>query len=87
MYVKDYEIKTCLLIDMSLPTDNYTSVKEYNKISKYKDVEIEIEKIWYLKVTTVPVIEGALGMIKKGTDNHINKIPGSLRVVFVVRPM
>ena len=32
-----------LLIDMSLLTNNNISVKEYN-ISKYKDLEIEIEK-------------------------------------------
>ena len=25
----------------------------------------------------MPVIAGALGMIKKGTSKHINKIPGS----------
>ena len=27
----------------------------------------------------MPVIVGALGMIKKGTDKHINKISGSPR--------
>ena len=29
---------------MSVPTDNNVSVKKYNKISKYKDLKIEIEK-------------------------------------------
>ena len=29
---------------MSVPTDNNISVKEYNKISKYKGQKIEIEK-------------------------------------------
>ena len=27
------------------PTDNNESVKQYNKITQYKDLEIEIEKI------------------------------------------
>ena len=31
----------------------------------------------YLKV---PVVVGALDMIKKGTDKHINKIPDSLNI-------
>ena len=44
---------------------------------KYKDLEIEIEKMWHLKTTTVPVILIALGIIKKETNKHINKIPGS----------
>ena len=30
---KDYQRKTCLLPDLSVPTDNNISVKEYNKIS------------------------------------------------------
>ena len=55
--LKDYKRKTFLLIDMSVPTDNNISVKEYNKISEYKDEEIEIKEMWNLKTTTVPVIE------------------------------
>ena len=74
--VKDYKRKTCLLIDISVPTDNNMSVTEYNKITKYKNLKIEIEKMWHLKTTTTPVIMGALGMIEKRTDKHINKIPG-----------
>ena len=31
----------------------------------------------YIKAVTVPVIEGTPCTIKKGTDKHINKIPGS----------
>ena len=27
-----------------MPTDNNTTIKEYDKISKYKDLKIEIEK-------------------------------------------
>ena len=76
LVVKNDKRKTCLLIDMSVPTDNNISVKEYDKISKFKDLEIEIEKkIWLLKTTTISVIVGALGMIKKGTDSSI---PGSI---------
>ena len=33
--------------------------------------------MWHLKTTTAPVIVGALGMIKKGTDEHINMIHGN----------
>ena len=41
------------------------------------DLEIEVEKIWYIKTTPVAVIVLALGMIKKETDRHINKILSS----------
>ena len=53
------------------------SIKEYNEISKYKDLEIRIENMWHLKTTTVPVVVGALSMIKKGTDKYISKILAS----------
>ena len=45
-----------------------------NMISKYRDLDIENEKMCHLKTTTLLVMVGALGMIKKGTDKHNNKI-------------
>ena len=51
---------------MSVPIDNI-SVKEYNNISKYKDLEIEIEKMRHLKIAILPVIMGILSLIKKET--------------------
>ena len=50
--------------------------KEFNKISKCKDIEKEPPaKKWYLKTTTEPAIVGTLGMTKKIMDKHIYKIP------------
>ena len=45
---------------MSVPTENNISAKEYSKITKYKDLEIDIEKLGHMKTTTVPVIVEAL---------------------------
>ena len=47
-----------------------------NIISIYKDQEIKTEKMRHLKITTVSLIVGALGMTKKGTDKHIYEIHG-----------
>ena len=52
---------------MSMPSDNNISDKEFEKLTKYKDLETEIAKIWKMKIKTIPVIVGALGVIKKGT--------------------
>ena len=65
------------MIDVKIPTDKNVSVAEFEKLSKYKDLEIEVEKLWHMKTVTIPVVIGALGMIKKGTDKHLEKIPGS----------
>ena len=43
--VKDLKEKPCFLIDMSIPTDQNTSAKEFDKLSKYKDLEIEIKNV------------------------------------------
>ena len=34
---------------MSVPSDSNISAKEFEKISKYKDLEIEIAKMWKMK--------------------------------------
>ena len=61
--VKDHQERKCLLIEVSVPTDDNVSLKEMEKLSKYKDLEIEITRMWGLKTETIPIIVGALGMI------------------------
>ena len=69
-----------MLIDMADPSDRNTSVKVAEKLSKYKDPEIEIMKMWGLKTITVPVVIGAFGIVKKGIEKHIYKIPGKINI-------
>ena len=63
---------------MSMSSDSSISAKEFEKLTKYKDLKIEIVKMWKIKAKTIPVIVGALGMIKKGTQNYLNEIPENL---------
>ena len=78
--LKNKKDKTCLLIDMTILLDTNTSVKTTEKLTKYKDLEIEVERMWGLKTTTVPVVMGALGTIKKDMENYTNKIPGNINI-------
>ena len=66
-----------------LPSDNNTFVNEFEKLSKYKDLEIEIVKMWKMKAKIIPVIVWALGMIKKGTQKYVNEIPGNLSLAAI----
>ena len=51
---------------MSIPSDKNISLKTFEKLSKYKDLEIKIEnKMWKLKTTTTSAVSGALVAIKK----------------------
>ena len=76
--MKHRQNKMCQLICISVPSDSNISSKNFEKLSKYKDMEIEIAKMWKMKTKTIPVIVGALGMIKKGTQKYVNEIPGNL---------
>lgn len=75
--IKDRKNKQCFLIDMSVPSDRNVAAKTFEKLSKYKDLEIEVEKMWHLKTCTIPVVVGALGLIKKGAKEFVSKIPGN----------
>ena len=51
--------------------DQNIALKEINKLGKYKDLATEIERMWNLKPCIIPVVIGALGMIKKGTASYV----------------
>ena len=69
--IKNKQEKSRLLIDISIPTEKNTSVKVTEKFSKYKDLEIKVERMWGMKATTVPVVIGAFELIKKGLEEYI----------------
>ena len=50
------------------------------KLSKYKDLAIEISTIWGLKTETVSVVIGALGQVKKGLGKYVEKLPGNINI-------
>ena len=60
---------------VAVPSDQNISLKEFQKFSKYKDLEIEVCKMGTFKTKTIPVVIGAWGIIKKGTQNFIDEIP------------
>ena len=64
--VKDSVNSTCKLIDMTVPSDRNIALKEIEKKSKYKYLELEIQRMWQMKSIVIPVVVGALGTVKKG---------------------
>ena len=48
--VKEKKERRCMLIDIAILTE---------KLSKYKDLEIEINRMWDMKTETIPVVVGA----------------------------
>ena len=80
LVIEEKEKKTLLLLDVSIPADKNTSLKTFEKLSKYQDLAIELERSWKLKTKTVPVIIGALGVVNRNTLNYIKQIPGDISI-------
>lgn len=73
--IKDKTTSQCWLVDMAVPSDYNIAATKVTKLSKYKDLEIEIARMWGMKVKTIPVVIGALGSIQNGTRELISRIP------------
>jgi hypothetical protein len=54
--------------------------KEAEKILKYKDLTIEIQRMWNVKTKVIPVIIGATGTISKPFRKYVSNIPGNHEV-------
>ena len=54
--------------------------KEAEKILKYKDLTIEIRRMWNVKTKVIPVTIGATGTISKLFRKYVSNIPGKREV-------
>jgi len=76
----DNEKGTCMLIDVAISGDRIVIKKEAGKIFKYKDLTIEIQRMWNVKTKVIPVIKGATGTISKSFRKYMSNIPGKHEV-------
>ena len=65
---------TCKLIDITVPSDRNITLKEIKKKNKYKDPELEIQRMWHMKTTVIPVVVGELSTVKNGMEENIKKV-------------
>ena len=63
--IHDNKRGTCMEIDAAIPGDRNVLKKEAEKILKYKDLIIDIQCLWNVKVKVIPVITGATETISK----------------------
>jgi hypothetical protein len=64
------------LIDEAIPSDKNVIQKEVKKKLKYKNLSIEIQRIWNMKCFVTPVIIGATGIVSKSLQKYLETIPG-----------
>ena len=69
-----------MLIDVAILGDRTVIKKEAEKILKYKDLTIEIQRMWNVKTKVIPVIIGATGTISKSFRKYVSNILGKHQV-------
>ena len=58
--------RNCKIVDFAVPTDHRMKLKVCEKKDKYFDLARELQKLWNMKVTIVPIVISAFGTITKG---------------------
>jgi hypothetical protein len=66
-----------MLIDVASPGDMNVIEKETENILKYKDLTIEIQRMWNVKTEVIPIIIVATGTISKPYKKHVSTVPGN----------
>jgi hypothetical protein len=69
--IKNKKGKTCTLIDVAILADRNVVQKEAEKKLQYNSLGIEIQRMWNLKCTVIPVIIGATGVVTKSLKKKI----------------
>ena len=67
--------QNCLIVDLAVPDDVNVLKKETEKRLKYKDLQIEISRMWNVKTKVVAVVVGALRTVSDNFNKEIELIP------------
>ena len=69
-----------MLIDVAISGEGNVIKRGAEKILKYKDLTIEIQRMWNVKTKAIPVIIGATGTISKSFRKYVSNKPGKHEV-------
>jgi hypothetical protein len=72
--IRDNEERTCILIDVAIQGDRNVVKKEAEKILKYKDLTIEIQRMWNVQAKVTPVIKELQKTAILGTAHTLREV-------------
>jgi hypothetical protein len=78
--IRDNEKGIRMLIDVAISGDRNVIKKEAEKILKYKDLTIEMQRMWNVKTRVITVITGATVAISKSFRKYVSNITGNHEV-------
>ena len=61
---------------MAIPADRNVERKAAEKKLKYKSLCVEIQRMWNLKCTIIPVIIGTTGIVTRRLRKNLEALPG-----------
>ena len=64
------------LIEVTIPGDRNVIKRGTEMILKYKDLKIEIQRMWNVEANVISVIIRATGTISKSLRQYLRNIPG-----------
>ena len=76
----DNREKKCTQNVVVKSSDKNAFTKVSEKLSKYKDLEKEITRMWQMETEISPVVVDALRVIKKGSEKLVREILGNLNL-------
>ena len=74
--IKNKKEKIRTQIDVAIPTVRNVVQNEAEKMLKYKSLCIEVQRMWNLKCTILPVIIGATGIVMRSLRKNLEAVPG-----------
>ena len=75
--VHDSLERSAILIDVVIPADVNIVDKEWEKILKYVDLCLELQKIWNLRcIKFIPIVIGVLGSFTPNLLKNLEVLPG-----------
>jgi len=69
-----------MLIDVAIPGNRNGIKKEAEKILQYKNLILEIQRMWNVRAKVILVMKGATGIILKALRKYLNNIPGKHKI-------
>ena len=78
--IHDSNTRSCQIIDVAIPVCTNIVRKNAEKITKYRELGIELQKCWNLtEVKTIPVICGALGTVGGNIEIYLKMISPQIK--------
>lgn len=75
--IHDSGERSALVIDVAIPADVNIVDKEREKILKYVDLRLELQKIWNLRsIKCIPIVIGVLGSFTPNLPKYLETLPG-----------